>query len=120
MQDDGDKSGVEDEVDGDNDGDGEGEGDGEGHVGGGLAQLMEAMGDEDDVKKEGLDDDHHHPTHPIQVSQNTHKHTHVREERRPYQSCPGILYTPIYIHACVCARARACVRALGYICMRRI
>ena len=70
MQDDGDKSGVEDEADGDNDGDGEGEGDGEGHVGGGLAQLMEAMGDEDDVKKEGLDadldaDHHHHPSNAL-------------------------------------------------------
>ena len=58
--DDNDKSGVEDEGDGDAEGDGEGDGDGEAEDTGGLAQLMEAMGDEDDVKKEveeeGLED----------------------------------------------------------------
>jgi hypothetical protein len=93
--------------------------------------LMEAMGDEDDVKKEGLDDDHHHPTHPIQVSQtHTHTNTHMYGRRDDPTNPIQVSYIRPYIYMCVCVRARervcvcacarACVRALGYICMRRI
>ena len=55
-EDENDKSGVEDDGDGEAEGEGEGDGDGDGEDTGGLAQLMEAMGDEDDVKKEAEDE----------------------------------------------------------------